>query len=86
MIGSDMESNLIPDMCFSKKGSNCINAIMTKNSFATNQRSITMTLALPATTLETAMIGLLTQLLLSHFEVSGFPNQQSMSSLKQWRP
>jgi hypothetical protein len=30
MIGSAMERNMIPDECFSKKGSNCINAIMTK--------------------------------------------------------
>ncbi len=30
MIGSALERNLIPDKCFSKKGSNCINAIMTK--------------------------------------------------------
>ena len=30
MIGTDLEWNLIPSDCFSKKGSNCINAIMTK--------------------------------------------------------
>jgi hypothetical protein len=30
MIGSALERNLIPGKCFSKKGSNCINAIMTK--------------------------------------------------------
>jgi hypothetical protein len=30
MIGSALESNLIPGECFSKKGSNCINAVMTK--------------------------------------------------------
>ncbi len=30
MIGSALERNLIPGECFSKKGSNCINAIMTK--------------------------------------------------------
>jgi hypothetical protein len=31
MIGSALERNLIPGECFLKKGSNCINAIMTKN-------------------------------------------------------
>jgi hypothetical protein len=85
MIRSALERNLIPGECFPMKGSNCINAIMAK-IFATNQRSITMTLALLAMTLETAMIGLPTQLLLSHFKVSVFPNQQSTSSLKQLRP
>ncbi len=30
MIGSALERNLIPGECFSKKGSNCINAVMTK--------------------------------------------------------
>jgi hypothetical protein len=30
MIGSALERNLIPGKCFSKKGSNCINAVMTK--------------------------------------------------------
>jgi hypothetical protein len=30
MIGSALENNLIPGMCFSKKSSNCINAVMTK--------------------------------------------------------
>ncbi len=30
MIGSARERNLIPGKCFSKKGSNCINAVMTK--------------------------------------------------------
>jgi hypothetical protein len=30
MIGSALENNLIPGECFSKKGSNCINAVMTK--------------------------------------------------------
>jgi hypothetical protein len=30
MIGSALERNLIPGDCFSKKGSNCINAVMTK--------------------------------------------------------
>jgi hypothetical protein len=30
MIGTTLEQNLIPSECFSKKGSNCINAIMTK--------------------------------------------------------
>ncbi len=30
MIGSALERNLIPGECFSKKGSNCMNAIMTK--------------------------------------------------------
>ncbi len=30
MIGSTLERNLIPGKCFSKKGSNCINAVMTK--------------------------------------------------------
>jgi hypothetical protein len=30
MIGSALERNLIPGKCFSKKGSNCINAFMTK--------------------------------------------------------
>jgi hypothetical protein len=30
MIGSALERNLIPGECFSKKGSDCINAIMTK--------------------------------------------------------
>jgi hypothetical protein len=30
MIGSALERNLIPGKCFSKKGSKCINAVMTK--------------------------------------------------------
>jgi hypothetical protein len=30
MIGSALERNLIPGKCFSKKGSNCIYAVMTK--------------------------------------------------------
>jgi hypothetical protein len=30
MIGSALERNLIPGECFSNKGSNCINAVMTK--------------------------------------------------------
>ncbi len=30
MIGTSLEQNLIPGECFSKKGSNCINAVMTK--------------------------------------------------------
>jgi hypothetical protein len=30
MIGSALEINLIPGKCFSKKSSNCINAVMTK--------------------------------------------------------
>ncbi len=30
MIGMSLEQNLIPGECFSKKGSNCINAVMTK--------------------------------------------------------
>jgi hypothetical protein len=30
MIGSALANNLIPGKCFSKKGSNCINAVMTK--------------------------------------------------------
>ncbi len=30
MIGTALEQNLIPGECFSKKGSNCINAVMTK--------------------------------------------------------
>ncbi len=30
MIGSALERNLIPGKCFSKRGSNCINAVMTK--------------------------------------------------------
>jgi hypothetical protein len=30
MIGTALEQNLIPGECFLKKGSNCINAIMTK--------------------------------------------------------
>jgi hypothetical protein len=30
MIGSALENNLIPGECFSKKESNCINAVMTK--------------------------------------------------------
>jgi hypothetical protein len=30
MIGTALEQNLIPGKCFLKKGSNCINAIMTK--------------------------------------------------------
>jgi hypothetical protein len=30
MIGLALEKNLIPSECFSKKGSNCINAVMTK--------------------------------------------------------
>jgi hypothetical protein len=30
MIRSALERNLIPGKCFSKKGSNCINAVMTK--------------------------------------------------------
>jgi hypothetical protein len=30
MIGFALENNLIPGECFSKKGSNCINAVMTK--------------------------------------------------------
>jgi hypothetical protein len=30
MIGSTLEINFIPGKCFSKKGSNCINAVMTK--------------------------------------------------------
>jgi hypothetical protein len=46
MVGSALERNLIPGECFSKKGSNCINAVMIKKySFATNQGFITMTLA-----------------------------------------
>jgi hypothetical protein len=30
MIGSALENNSIPGKCFSKKGSNCINTVMTK--------------------------------------------------------
>ncbi len=30
MIGTALEQNLIPGKCFLKKGSNCINAVMTK--------------------------------------------------------
>jgi hypothetical protein len=30
MIGTALEQNLIPGECFSKNGSNCINAVMTK--------------------------------------------------------
>ena len=30
MIGSALKGNMIPGKCFSKKGSNCINAVMTK--------------------------------------------------------
>jgi hypothetical protein len=30
VIGLALENNLIPGKCFSKKGSNCINAVMTK--------------------------------------------------------
>ena len=33
MIGLALENNLIPGECFSKKGSNCINAVMTKNIY-----------------------------------------------------
>ncbi len=39
MIGTALEQNLIPGKCFSKKGSNCINAIMT-NIFICNESRI----------------------------------------------
>ena len=57
MIGSALENNLIPGECFSKKGSNCVNAVMTKYSFVMNLGSTTTMHASWEMTLAIVMIG-----------------------------
>ncbi len=78
MIGLALANNLIPGKCISKKGSNCINAVMTRCSFVMNQGSTIMMHALQGMILAIVTIGQHTLLLLFCYNALGFLNLQLM--------
>jgi hypothetical protein len=74
MLGLALANNLIPDKCFSKKGSNCINAGMTKVFICVKQGSTTTMHALQEMILGIVMIRQHTQLLLFCYDALEFLN------------
>jgi hypothetical protein len=85
MIGMAIERKLIPGECFSKRGSNCISAVMTKILSAMNQEFTTTMPYLRVATLLIATIELRTTLLPFPFEHGASLNQRSTYYSKLWR-
>jgi hypothetical protein len=85
MLGMALANDLILGECFSKKGSNCINAVITK-VFIYDESGSTITMhALQGMIFAIVMTGQHTQLLLFHYNASEFPNLQLMFCLRRWR-
>jgi len=85
MIGMALERKLIPGECFSKRGSNCISAVMTKYSSATSQEFTTMTPYLKDAILQIATIESCTTLLAYPFEHGVYHNRRSIYCSRPWR-
>ena len=79
MIGSALEQNLIPGKCFSKKGSDCINAVMTTIFICNESRIHHHNACIVGNNFGDCYNRAARPLLLCCFGVLESPNQQLMS-------